>query len=108
MGNKNLCFAVVLSLLSLTMQSLEAKKPKIQLAETTEENSDGLDNPRYSVDQDVWFGPGYYYGLWFENEADYWQWRGQHEEFPPNRDYYSRDRQIFYKDGRYSTYWDEE
>lgn len=98
---------LTLSVLGLSIQSLEAKKPKPQLAEVTEENSDSLDNPRYSVDQDKWFGPGYYYGIWFEEEPAYWQWRGQHEEFPPNHDYYSPDRPIYYKKGRYSTYWQE-
>ncbi len=107
MFKKKSYFVLTCSVFSLTVQFLDAKAPKIQLVETTEENSDGLDNPRYSVDQDVWFGPGFYYGLWFEDEADYWQWRGQHEEFPPNRDYYSHDHPIYYKKGRYDNYWRE-
>jgi hypothetical protein len=62
MFKKKSYLTLVLSVFSLTEQFLEAKAPQIQLAETTEENSDGLDNPRYSVDQDVWFGAGFYYG----------------------------------------------
>lgn len=107
MFKKKSYIVLALGIFSLSMQFLEARNPKSQLAETTEENSDGLDNPRYSVDQDTWFGPGYYYGLWFEDEPTYWQWRGQHEEFPPNHDYYSPDRRIYYKKGEYSEYWKE-
>ena len=102
MLKKKSYLVLAFSMLSLWFPLLEGKNPKIELAETTEENSDGLDNPRYSVDEDRWFGPGYYYGVWFEDEATYWQWRGQHEEFPPNHDYYSPDHPIYYKKGRYS------
>jgi len=105
MLKKKFSIFLALGIGSLSISVLEATSPTIQLVETTEENSDGLDNPRYSVGQDVWFGPGFYYGLWFECEADYWQWRGQHEEFPANRDYYSPDHPIYYKGGRYSGYW---
>lgn len=107
MFKKKSYIILALGVLSLSIQSLESKNPKPQLAETTEENSDGLDNPRYSVDKDIWFGPGYYYGIWFEDESTYWQWRGHHEEFPPNQDYYSPDHPIRYKKGRYSDYWQE-
>ncbi|HSX26126.1 MAG TPA: hypothetical protein VLE89_03875 [Chlamydiales bacterium] len=28
--------------------------------------------------QDSWYGPGWYYGVWFGNEEDFWAWRGNH------------------------------
>ena len=46
--------------------------------------------------EDIWFGPGYYYGVWFNNEEDYQGWRRNHEEYPPNHDYYSHDHPIRY------------
>jgi hypothetical protein len=46
--------------------------------------------------EDIWFGPGYYYGVWFNNEDDYQGWRRDHEEYPPNHDYYSPDHPIEY------------
>jgi len=45
---------------------------------------------------DFWFGPGYYYGIWFANENDYWQWRGNHPDYPPNRKYYNHDHPVEY------------
>jgi hypothetical protein len=46
--------------------------------------------------EDIWFGPGFYYGIWFENEQDYWGWRDNHWDYPPNRRYYNRDHPIEY------------
>jgi len=62
-------------------------------AETMAEYNDEYieENP-----QDMWFGPGYYYGVWFNNEEDYRTWRGDHQEYPPNHDYYSHDHPIEY------------
>jgi hypothetical protein len=36
----------------------------------------------YEEDEDgnvyiIWQGPGWYYGVWFDNEADYNHWRGR-------------------------------
>lgn len=42
------------------------------------------------VEEDVWFGPGFYYGIWFDNEDDYWAWRRNHRDYPSNREYYRR------------------
>jgi hypothetical protein len=46
--------------------------------------------------EDIWYGPGYYYGIWFDDEDDYQGWRYQHSDYPPNRDYYSHDHPIEY------------
>ncbi len=49
---------------------------------------------------DIWFGPGFYYGLWFENEEEYQEWRGNHRDYPPNRGYYNHDRPVpYHRDG---------
>jgi hypothetical protein len=47
-------------------------------------------------EEDVWFGPGFYYGIWFDEEDDYWVWREKHKDYPPNRDYYSHDHPVYY------------
>jgi len=53
------------------------------------------------TEEDVWYGPGFYYGIWFDDEDDYWLWRREHRHYPPNRDYYHRDRRIYYHGGRH-------
>ena len=45
---------------------------------------------------DGWYGPGFYYGVWFGDEAGYWQWRNQHRNYPPSHRYYNRDRPVPY------------
>jgi hypothetical protein len=34
----------------------------------------GDDDP-YVQDEVIWIGPGWYYGVWFSNEADFYYWR---------------------------------
>lgn len=53
-------------------------------------------NQSSQINDDIWFGPGFYYGTWFDNESDYWQWRGNHLDYPPNRDYYNHDHPVEY------------
>lgn len=48
------------------------------------------------IEYDVWYGPGFYYGIWFINENDYWVWRRRHRGWPPNRHYYHRHKRIYY------------
>lgn len=58
-------------------------------------------------EQDIWFGPGFYYGIWFDDEQDYWGWRGNHWDYPPNRYYYNHDHPVEYHhdgSGRYRGY----
>jgi len=47
--------------------------------------------------EDMWFGPGYYYGIWFDHQGSYNAWRRNHQEYPPNHDYYSPDHPIEYR-----------
>lgn len=78
------------------------------LAEGYEGINDGADEypEGYTVHEDVWFGPGYYYGVWFDDEPNYWQWRRNHWDYPPNRYYYHHDRPIYYThDGRWRGGW---
>lgn len=63
----------------------------------TQENQHGYvpgqpDNP-YG---DYWYGPGFYYGTWYDNEQDYWGWRREHPDYPPNREYYNHDHPVEY------------
>ncbi|MDE3046047.1 MAG: hypothetical protein KGJ02_05335 [Verrucomicrobiota bacterium] len=51
----------------------------------------------YIEEVDLWYGPGYYYGTWFENEDDYREWRRHHLDYPSNRDYYHPARPIEYR-----------
>lgn len=45
---------------------------------------------------DVWYGPGYYYGTWFDTEDAYWGWRGNHLDYPANVNYYNRNYPVNY------------
>lgn len=49
---------------------------------------------------DVWYGPGYYYGYWFDDEDIYWVWRRKHAYYPPNRSYYNHNRPIYFSGSR--------
>jgi hypothetical protein len=56
---------------------------------------------QYNQTEDVWFGPGFYYGIWFDNEDEYWGWRGNHLDYPRNREYYNHDHPVdYYPNGR--------
>lgn len=68
--------------------------------------ADSQDNPYCDPDreyceenEDIWFGPGFYYGIWFDEEPDYWQWRHHHRHYPSNRNYYNRHHPIEYHHG---------
>lgn len=45
---------------------------------------------------DRWYGPGYYYGNWYDEEKAYWAWRRRYYYYPSNRDYYSPNKPIYY------------
>ncbi len=47
-------------------------------------------------EDDIWYGPGFYYGIWFENENDYWHWRDLNRGYPPNHLYYDPHQPIYY------------
>lgn len=38
----------------------------------------GEDDDDDYYEQDIWIGPGLYYGVWFNNEWDYNDWYGHH------------------------------
>jgi hypothetical protein len=46
--------------------------------------------------EDTWYGSGYYYGYWFDDEEEYWTWRSNHPGYPSNRGYYNREHPIPY------------
>ena len=48
-------------------------------------------------DDDIWYGPGFYYGIWFDNEDDYRGWCRDHPNRPPSRQYYNRDHPVPYQ-----------
>lgn len=50
----------------------------------------------YEEYDDLWFGPGFYYGIWFESEPNYWEWRNDHPDYPSNRNYYNKDHPVEY------------
>ncbi len=50
----------------------------------------------YQDNQDVWYGPGYYYGIWFDTEENYWEWRGNNADYPVNYGYYNQSYPIYY------------
>jgi hypothetical protein len=58
------------------------------------------DNQCYYYDDDrcgdIWYGPGFYYGVWFDSEPNYWEWRQVHWNYPPNRNYYHNRHPIEY------------
>ena len=80
----------ILYLLLLVFGSLHANEP---IEDDDDETEEYLEEP------DFWFGPGFYYGVWFDNEDDYWQWRGNHKDYPPNHHYYNKDHPIYYNRG---------
>ena len=45
---------------------------------------------------DGWYGPGFYYGIWFDDEDGYWQWRNRHPNYPPSHRYYNHDHPVPY------------
>lgn len=73
----------------MALTLLDGCKREPRLAQGyTEEDSD---------DEDVWYGPGFYFGVWFDNEDDYWGWRGNHRDYPSNRHYYNKDHPVHYE-----------
>jgi len=74
------------SSLFLSVASLEA------MGRTTVQTDNGSD----AVETDVWYGSGYYYGLWFDDQDAYWRWRYEHRDYPSHRLYYHQSRPIYY------------
>ena len=79
--------------LCITAPSLTALS--VHTSSKTADNNN-QNNDTNEQDVDVWFGPGFYYGIWFDNESDYWKWRGNHQDYPPNHNYYNHDHPIQY------------
>ncbi len=48
------------------------------------------DDDDYEEDE-VWFGPGFYFGIWFDDEDDYRHWRHDHRHYPAHQRNYHRD-----------------
>ena len=76
----------------VALQPLNAMS--IRTAPHVETTDNDLNEEEDNVD--IWFGPGFYYGIWFDNEADYWQWRSNHRHYPSNHNYYHHDHPIHY------------
>jgi len=77
-------FITLQPLNAMSIRSSSTSKPVVDNDSESEENVD------------VWFGPGFYYGIWFDDEPDYWQWRDRHRHYPSNHNYYNHDRPIHY------------
>ncbi len=45
---------------------------------------------------DQWYGPGFYFGLWFTSIYAYQTWRYNHRDYPSNRHYYNHDHPVHY------------
>lgn len=56
----------------------------------------GFGESPFDESQDAWYGPGFYYGIWFNNEGEYWDWRQYHRDYPYNRYYYQHSRPYYY------------
>ena len=56
----------------------------------TEVHHDEDDDGVYEEDE-VWFGPGFYFGVWFDDEDDYRHWRRDHRHYPAHQRNYHRD-----------------
>ncbi len=59
------------------------------------------------IEEDVWFGPGFYYGIWFDDEDNYWRWRRNHGDYPSNRNYYHHDHPVYYSSRERGEHGDE-
>jgi hypothetical protein len=105
-----LIFPIFLTIQFLNASDMQPDPSGAQSLDATEEqltqhydrygvDEDIYDEDVYSEDVraiDVWYGPGYYYGFWFNNEPDYWKWRRNHRDYPSNRNYYHPTHPIRY------------
>lgn len=75
-----------------------ASATNIKLLETQQIQNNTQNNTYEEeyINQDVWYGPGFYYGIWFDNEQNYWGWRNEHWDYPPNHHYYNHDHPVEY------------
>lgn len=88
---KHFLFLTILCALS-SMEAMSAQRTK-----TTQTDDNGTQTVIEEEDtEDLWFGPGFYYGIWFDDEDDYWEWRGHHRDYPSNHRYYHSDHPIHY------------
>jgi thioredoxin-related protein len=79
----------------VVFHSLDTMPKHIQRTSAQSEQTNSQTDA-YEEEEDIWFGPGFYYGIWFANEQDYWQWRRNHRDYPPNHRYYNHDHPIRY------------
>ena len=85
---------VTKSLTALLVFGFFCISPLYGMTKTTVVESN--DDQTEIYEEDVWFGPGFYYGVWFDNEDNYWRWRGNHRGYPSNRGYYHHDHPVHY------------
>jgi hypothetical protein len=69
---------------------MQAQQVEFPIAQVYDQDEDEGEAP------DVWYGPGFYYGVWFATEANYWQWRSNHPYYPPNHNYYNANHPVYY------------
>lgn len=50
-----------------------------------------------TIPNEEWYGPGYYFGNWYDDEGAYWAWRQKNRDYPSNRYYFSRYHRIYYR-----------
>src|SRR5579872_1489123 len=48
------------------------------------------------TEENDWFGPGYYYGIWFWTWGQYYPWRTSHWYYPNGRGYYNNHHPVYY------------
>lgn len=89
-------FCLFLVFADPSLDAAQSQPKKVQYNDQNDDD-DYSDNVYIEEDNtDIWFGPGFYYGFWFDNESDYWGWRGNHWDYPSNRNYYNHDHPIHY------------
>lgn len=95
-------------LFSWLLTPLSADEP--QKSEDKKEDTEYVEEDVYvePVEGDIWFGPGFYYGIWFSEEQEYWYWRDQHRDYPPNRNYYNHDHPVEYHPQDHEGHYQEE
>ena len=66
------CALMVLFLLNFGSVDAMARRVDVQVGE-------GDDNQGYYYqEEDVWYGPGWYNGVWFGTEIEFNDWHGRH------------------------------
>ncbi len=104
---KHTCLIVTLAPIVTwgTLNAIDAEQ--VQKVQNYQETDVYIEEGGVVDEQDIWFGPGFYYGIWFDAEPDYWEWRRNHWDYPPNRYYYDHDHPVEYHrdgSGRYRGY----